>query len=472
MTDTCFDRMASDELIEKYYPQMEKELCRLLSLSSVDGLPQSGAPFGKDIALALAHCLDLGKQLGFSTTNVDGYCGCIDLPGLSEEQIGILVHVDVVPANAADWQHPPFEPQIDNGNIYGRGAVDNKGPLIASLFAMKALAALDLQLTKTVRLIIGCNEEKGFACLKYYLQHHQQPGCGFSPDAGFPAICGEKGIIHWDFCDHWPEDKSTGLQLVDVQGGQADNIIPAKAAARFAADEMTRRTLLERIENSAEKENLTLTEENDTIIISALGKAGHGSMPESGENAIAMLLKALQGLDIVPKGAAGFIDKLSHMYADPASGRTLGIDGSDKFSKLTAVPTILTIENNSGRITTDCRFPITHQLSAYQQKLADIAAEMGFTIENSEGKEPSYNDPNSDIVTKLIDVYRQRTGDMTEPLVIGGGTYARMMKNFIAFGPEFPGTERNIHQNDEFMPCLELKKLAEIYAAAIYALAK
>lgn len=472
MTETNFNRKASNELIEKYYPQMEEELCQLLSLPTVDGIPEPSAPFGKDIARALDHCLELGERLGFSTANIDGYCGCIDLPGTSEEQIGILVHVDVVPANAADWQHSPFEPQIDNGNIYGRGAVDNKGPLIASLFAMRALAEQDLKMTKTVRLIIGCNEEKGFACIKYYLQHHQQPSCGFSPDACFPAICGEKGILHWNFRQRWEEENSSGLELLSINGGQADNIIPDKAVACFAATENNKKTLLSQIENSANKENLTLTEENGTIIISALGKAGHGSLPESGKNAITILLKTLHNLDIVPKGAAEFINKLSILYADPANGQTLGIAAQDNFSTLTAAPTVIKIENNSGTLTTDCRFPITHHLADYQQKIADIAAEMGFTIEFAAGKEPSYNDPHSDIVTKLIDVYRKRTGDMAEPLIIGGGTYARMMKNFIAFGPEFPGTERNVHQNDEYIPCLELKKLAEIYAEAIYALAK
>ena len=205
MSEAEVDFSQVDHKLEQLYPQMEKHLLQLLSYPSVEAPSAgTGAPFGQAVADALSYCLELAESLGLPTTNADGYLGTADMRGSSPELVGVLSHLDVVPANANDWQTPPFSPQVRDGRIYGRGALDDKGPLIASLYAGIALRdTINHPLTKTVRFMFGCNEESGFGCLKYYLQHHQPPSIGFSPDAEFPLIIGEKGICHFVLSSSW-----------------------------------------------------------------------------------------------------------------------------------------------------------------------------------------------------------------------------------------------------------------------------
>ncbi|MEG1996921.1 MAG: Sapep family Mn(2+)-dependent dipeptidase, partial [Clostridiales bacterium] len=391
--------------------------------------------------------------------------------GLSENQVGILAHLDVVPAIATDWRHHPWQAEIDQGNLYGRGATDNKGPLIANLFAMKALAEMGLRLPKTVRLIAGCNEEKGFRCIEHYLANYPPPDCGFAPDASFPAIYGEKGMIHWDFCGEWPVCAEQGLQLISFSGGEANNIVPAKARVCFTADQAGYALLQNAVANSPQREQLAFHKENGLIIITASGIAAHASTPQLGNNAVTMLLRFLSGLPFAPTGAAAFIAKLNKLYADDCAGSTLGIQASDIYSNLTAVPSIIEIADGAGKLTTDCRFPVTHTVADYQRKITLIAQNEGLRLSNLQSKEPLFLPADSPIVRALLNIYQSYTGDLSAPLVSGGGTYARTMKNFIAFGAEFPGENCRIHQSDEFISCDQLRKLTGIYAEAIFALA-
>ncbi|NLF80221.1 MAG: M20 family metallopeptidase, partial [Clostridia bacterium] len=226
-----------DQLLEQYLPRMEKDLLDLLAFPSVEKPPDGpGAPFGRPVADALEHTLRLAAALGLVTENIDGYLGLARLPGASEEEIGVLSHLDVVPANAEEWESPPFAPQTRAGRIYGRGAIDDKGPLIATLYATLALAeTISQPLPHTVTLMFGCNEESGCQCIKYYLRHRRPPKSGFSPDAEFPLIIGEKGIIHFSLEDDWPDSEAGGapLTLLIATAGSAANIIPGAAKAKL-----------------------------------------------------------------------------------------------------------------------------------------------------------------------------------------------------------------------------------------------
>ena len=175
-----FDRI--DAALESYYPQMERDLLALISYPSVQGEPDWRAPFGQDVRDALDFALGVAVTLGFRAEDVDGYVGLADLEGYSDEQVGVLCHLDVVPARAEDWTVcPPFEPCVKEGRIYGRGALDDKGPTIAALYGAAVLADFGVPLSKTVRFILGCNEESGMECVKYYLSKFDPPECGFTP---------------------------------------------------------------------------------------------------------------------------------------------------------------------------------------------------------------------------------------------------------------------------------------------------
>ena len=76
------------------------------------------------------------------------------------------------------WDTPPFEATIKNGNIYGRGSIDDKGPVVAALYAMKAVKE-NLPVNSRVRLILGLNEEKSWKCIKHYKKIEEMPNIRF-----------------------------------------------------------------------------------------------------------------------------------------------------------------------------------------------------------------------------------------------------------------------------------------------------
>ena len=462
---TQVDFAQVDRRLEELYPQMEQQLLRLLAYPSVEApAAGEGAPFGQAVADALAYCLQLAETLGLETTNCDGYFGTAELAGQSEESVGVLSHLDVVPANANDWQTPPFAPQVRDGRIYGRGALDDKGPLIASLYAGIALReSLEQPLAKTVRFMFGCNEESGFRCLKYYLQHYQPPTIGFSPDAEFPLIVGEKGILHFSLASAWEDDNSSPLQLTAIRSGSVINVVPDSAEAILSGDKAMLPPATGR---------LLISGSDNTIRIQATGKAAHASTPEEGENALATLLAYLAQLPLGPAGAAHYIASLAQLFSDSCFGSSLGLAAKDAVSRLTVIPSVLQLDQHGAKLRCDMRFPVTHRAERYQQALAQLADQQRLELEILEMQQPLYAAPEDPTAQLLLQAYRDYTGDCSEPLVIGGGTYAKALPGFLAFGPEFAHTAKLCHQADEYITSQDLLDAAKIYSRAIYALAR
>ena len=198
-------------MIENYIENLKDEIinstCEIINIPSVmDKSDNPTKPFGEDCNKALEYMLNLGKRLGFRTKNIDGYCGYIEF-GEGKDLVGIIGHLDVVPSGDG-WTYPPFEATIKDNKIFGRGAIDDKGPVIASLYAMKAVTE-NLKVNKRVRLILGLNEENGWKCINYYKKHEELPSIGFSPDANFPCIYAEKHILsvlikqNYSYCRLW-----------------------------------------------------------------------------------------------------------------------------------------------------------------------------------------------------------------------------------------------------------------------------
>lgn len=458
-----------DRVLDAYYPQMERDLLGLLSLPSVKGQPQPGAPFGPAVAEALDYSLAAAQSLGFMTENLDGYVGLADLPGCEQEEVGVLCHVDVVPATG-DWQHPPFAPQVVDGRIYGRGACDDKGPLIACLYGALALQDCCFPLRKTVRLIIGGDEEHGSADLAYFLARRQPPRWGFSPDADFPVVTGELGLAHYAFAAAWPQEPSAPLCLLAAAAGSADNVVPAEATALFAPGAEVGERLRALIAAQPLPQAFCLQEEEDGWRLLVHGRAAHASQPELGQNAAALLLAGLASLPLAPAGARDFVLKLAQISADPYAGGGLPPRAGDQ--RRSTVLTRLALTATGGEAGFDMRFPLADSGEQYRSRLAELAREQGWQLCRFAAVEPHQVDADSELVQRLLAAYREVTGDLHPPKVIGGATYARALANFVAFGPDLPGEESLAHQADEHLDCAHLLRLAKIYARAIYALAR
>ncbi len=465
MLDQASLFLQTDQLIDDMAEPMLSDLLWLISCNSV-GTAATGddQPFGSGVASALETALAISQKFGFITQNIDGYMGIADIPGKADAAVGILAHVDVVPVNEADWHTPPFTGKVENGCIYGRGALDDKGPLIASIYACAALKqALDQPLNKTIRLMFGGNEESGMECLKYYLSRYQQPECGFSPDAEFPLIIGEKGIIQFQLSQSWDKANAAApLTLTSIKAGDAINIVPAKAEARLAINQGS-------IPRGSDK--IAIREEGGQLIITAIGKAAHASTPWDGDNALAALLSFLATQKLEP-AAAECIERLAKITADSCYGAGLGLAGKDDISCLTLVPSMLDWHETGCTLTCDIRFPVSHSIERYQQLLQKFAADNDFSLAILEAQQPMYAGKDNPTANTLLKAYREYSGDDSDPLVIGGGTYAKALKNFFAFGPEFADSPKVMHQANEFIRQEDLLKATKIYTRAIYYLAQ
>ena len=206
---------------EAYRDEMLKDLAAVVAIDSSGGEPKPGAPFGEGPAEALHLFLKIAERMGFETDNVDNYAGTVSL-GSGEETVGILAHLDVVPAGKG-WETDPFTMTIKDGKMFGRGVIDDKGSAIAALYGMRVIRDLGLPLKRGIRLVVGTNEEQGSKCMEYYVAHREPPTLGFTPDASYPLIHGEKGSF-WGKLFFDKEE----LPILKMEAGEAFNAVPSE----------------------------------------------------------------------------------------------------------------------------------------------------------------------------------------------------------------------------------------------------
>ncbi|MCM1528748.1 MAG: Sapep family Mn(2+)-dependent dipeptidase [Alistipes sp.] len=406
--------------IRKYLEESREEMISLLAeltaIPSVQGEPEEGCPFGAEPARALKLMLRRCGEYGFKVENVDNYVGYADHG--EKPELGILTHLDVVPGWGADC----FTLKRAGGRLIARGAIDDKGPAVASVFALRAVKELGIPLKKGVRLIFGTNEENGSADIAYYRKKRELPPMVFTPDGEYPLINGEKGMLRVYFSTAMDAD-------VEISAGEVINAVPGSCK---------------------------VTEGGKTRIYQ--GKSAHASTPEKGENAITKFLEDYCGESKVLKGFQQIFP-----HCDVGGTAIFG----DIPENLTCVISMLnTVENRlAGAV--DIRFPMDRTKREIFGMLEKKFSAAGLTIDCCEGVEPHYTEENSDFVQSLLRVYEKVTGEKGECLTIGGGTYVHEIPGGVAFGAEFPGEDGNMHSPDEFITEENLLKNAEIMAEAI-----
>ena len=434
--------------------EMLSQLARLVQYNSERGQAMEGKPFGQGPAACLAEGLKIAEEMGFATKNLDNYCGYAEM-GEGQEIIGIAAHLDIVPAGDG-WDSDPFTLTRKGDRVYGRGVSDDKGAVIASLYAMKAVRDSGMPLNKRVRLLMGCNEESGSRCMAYYREHEEPITCGFTPDGNFPGIYGEKGMF--GMVAH-----SKNTRILDIQGGFVFNAVCHKCRTVIPAEDVTKEALEQGLAMTP-LVSYTVTEEDGKFIIEAQGVAAHASTPQLGINAAGYTMQAL--------AAAGFVDDFvmfyNHHIGTSNDGAGIGLKVEDEYGALTLSNGIIGMKDGQIFATLDCRFPVTYTTEQLRMLCARHLDEDKGSIELMGGGDPLFFPPDSDLVTKLVSAYREVTGDYEhEPEVIGGGTYAKSIPGIIAFGCEFPNADNHIHDANESLPVEELGLQATIYKKAI-----
>jgi succinyl-diaminopimelate desuccinylase len=463
--------MIFNEKIENMKDPMVKSLQEILRFKSLEGPADGDMPFGKDVHDCLIYTLELAESLGFKTKNVDNYAGHAEI-GEGDEIVGILVHLDVVP-EGDNWDFDPYGGEISDGKIFGRGTLDDKGPAIASLYAMKAVVDSGVKLNKRVRLIFGTNEETGWAGINYYLKHEETPNLAFTPDSSFPACHGEKGIIVFDVKKNFMEClEDGGVKVLSIKGGNAPNMVPDHAEAKIIENYE-----IDGIMDAYMQEkggDLSLERKDGITTIISKGVSAHGSTPEKGVNAISHVLNFVNLLDIQLGDLSGFIRFFERTIGLDYNGERAGCEFEDADSgKLTYNVGNIDLTPESVELVINARYPITTPFESVESGIKDSFKEIGMVYNLHDHMKPIYFPKDHELIVKLMDVYREHTGDMeSEPSTTGGGTYARAMDNAVAFGGVFPGEPELAHQKNEFITVDNLVKTSQIYASAIYELAK
>lgn len=458
--------MEINNKVHAYKDDIVEFLREMIRIPSLEEEAQPGAPFGQPCHDALTHALEHARALGFANTkDVDGYAGYIEI-GEGERELGVIAHLDVVPVGRG-WTKQPFGAEVADGRIYGRGAMDDKGGVAASLYAMKVLSDIGAELKVRVRLILGCNEETGMKCMDYYGKAETMPDYAFSPDAEYPVINMEKGILQVQFNKACPPT-ADGLRVVSASAGERPNVVPGEAELCLAGGNMDEiRGAL-----SGCSATLQLEQRGDIIAITALGNSAHGSTPDKGDNAIWMLCEALNRLPLADGEVEQALKAMAAKVGDNHDGSKMDLAISDESGRLTCNLGILRADDSGVSFTLDIRHPVTYEHEYVLERLDAAFAPAGYNMQLL-SEAPNHCVPTDHpLVKTLLDVYKEQTGNEGQPIAIGGGTYARVLPNrAVAFGMQFPGAQDVAHQPDEFINIDELIKNTEIIAHAIYKLA-
>ena len=470
-------------LIDQNKDEMLKSLQELIAIKSVAGEREGEYPFGEGVQKAFEYMLTLGKKEGFRVVNVDNYGGHIEF-GSGEEIVGVLGHLDVVPEGSG-WDYEPYGGQIVDGRLYGRGAGDDKGPVMAAFYAMKALKDAGYVPGKRIRLILGLDEETNWDGMEKYFEKEKKPTLGFTPDADFPAIRGEKGILTFEIAKKLGKSMADGLELRSLTGGSAPNMV-ADYARAVLRDTTTYKKGAEPADRYAKVKEIISAYRHETghkvnfkgmgksLEITAAGIPAHGAAPYHGTNAVSIMMELLGRLNFVNEDVNDFIDFYNQHIGFDSFGERMGCDFCDEPSgKLTFNVGLAAIDQNTAELTINIRYPVTSSDDAVYAAMMPVINKYDMGLIKGSHQKPIYFPDGDPMIETLMDVYREFTGDVeTAPLTIGGGTYARAAENVVAFGMGFPGDPELAHQKNEYVLIDNLLKSTKIYAEALARLAK
>ncbi len=455
-----------DEYINKYKDDMLSKIARIISIQSVYSSPKEGMPFGEETAHALNEALKIAEELGFETKNLDNYAGYAQI-GEGEKLIGIVGHLDVVPSGEG-WDSDPFKLTEKDGVLYARGITDDKGPIMTAMYAAKIVKDMGIKLNKRIRIVFGTNEESGFACIKHYKQVEEDFDCGFTPDANFPLVFGEKGNYTACFSGKINSEKDK-TSIVSIEGGDAKNAVCRKCTVKMKSS-LDINEIKDGSEKYARENSLKCEFNTDGCIITLtfIGKAAHASLPELGINAASHMMAYLKML--MPNSP--FITGYNNVISTQSNGQLAGVSYSDEYGPLTLNIGTITSDEYTAGATIDIRYPVTtSDFTPYAKKLVEVFLKNNLQIDGYTIGKPLFFDPNSKLVRTLCDAYTSVTKDtVNKPITIGGGTYAKAFDNIVAFGPEYPEYEHDIHTANEKMPTEYLINALRVYVKAIISL--
>lgn len=420
------------EYFASHKDEIVADLCSLVRIPSVWAEAEGDAPYGRDCLDALKASLKLFTDEGFA-----GYLGEENRYALAfyggeniAESIGLFAHTDVVPAGEGWTLTEPFSPIVSDGCVIGRGATDNKSGVILSLWVLKYFKERGITPARPITVYLGSAEEKMMTDIRVYREKHGSPYVSLVPDSGYPICYGEKGIAR---C--WFDARDAFVDVLDMKGGKAMNVILGTAEVTLK-DSDALYTELEAL--LKDEPNVTVKREDGKILLFAKGISTHASAPAGSRNAafmLASLLARTQSLaasdrEILSR-AAGVLEPTDGSQADMA-----GTYGS--FSPLTMANGMVCLEEGKLAFSFDIRYCPNLTPSEIEQKLTLCAEKNGFDLRLLSNRPGFLNPVDSPAVSVVLDVGEELSGTRPKPFLMGGGTYARELKNAYSIGPRAP----------------------------------
>ncbi len=462
--------MSSDlERLSQWLSSHENDLLAdtqaMLQIPSVKEASTRDAPYGKPCADALDFALALAERYGFSTKNLDSKIGFAEF-GSGDPLIVSLGHLDVVPVGPG-WKFEPFSATISDGYIYSRGAVDDKGPTMASFYAARAIKECFPELAARIRVVFGCDEESGMTCVERYNETEEVPTYGVAPDSMWPLVHAEKGIC--DLFIEVPVHKGT-IELVALSGGDRLNIVIDRTQAIVRVDSSALSWVKEKVQDSWDNNVKATWVSDEKLEIECIGKAAHGSTPFYGDSAATRVFRFLTEISpIDSQPFYAYLLKMTH-----PSGVGLGIHGQDETSyDLTSNTGVIALENGLVRLSVNVRYPVTWKGEHVRAMCETFLSTepFGARITDFHDSPSLYFPLEHPLVSIIAAEYREMTGDSTPPGVMGGGTYARKIANTVSIGTGWPG-DGEAHQTNERLKVDHLYKMSQIYARILLKLAQ
>ena len=446
-----------------YVKSIIESLSEIIKIKTVQDVPVPGGPFGLGNKQCLERVLEICKDLGFKVKNLDGYCGYAEI-GSGDEIVGIIGHLDVVPEGSG-WKYPPYSAKIVDGEMWGRGTWDDKGPTMISIYAIKALMDENMAFNKRVRLIFGCNEESGSRCVEHYLEVEEPISYGVSPDSAFPVIFGEKTINGIVIQGKSIDTGDVKLKLLDA--GIVANAVPD--ICNFVLtyqDEKQINEVIKKISKYYKDNNIEFgyKKQDGEVSFEVHGKACHGSTPQFGINAasfgIVGLAKAIDN---------SFTTFYENCIGTCVHGEKLGCFAEDEYGKIAVNIGLVHMENGLFKIIINSRLPFNTNSEKMIKQIKDTIKDYANVEATLVGDSKGFiMDKDSIMIKSLVEAYQKVTHDYTsKPICSAGGTYAREFNNCVAFGPEMDGYgEIIIHQPNERIQLKAIEDIFKIYKSA------
>lgn len=451
------------EYIYSHREELVNTVKELVEIPSVKGSPEKDAPFGAEPRRALDKMLEICAQHGLDTGCHDDVMGTADYCPAGDIGLGILCHLDVVPAEPLNWTYPPFQLTRRDGKLIGRGTIDDKGPCAAALYALCCVKELGIPMKKGVRLLFGTDEENGSGDLEIYRRSHTLPPMVFTPDGSFPVINIEKGMIRSGI-----EGEYSGGSVVSFTGGSIPNAVPDKAEAVLRG--LTRDEVRAAIPANSTGALLTVDYGDDGLItLHCSGRSAHASTPQTGINAVTALIETLNRLPLEEGAQRDILRGLERQFPfGETNGASAGLNLSDEQSGALTL-TFSRFSMEAGKVSgcIDIRYPVTAELPDVVNRLSAALNSAGLRYVKNMEEQPHYVPEDSEFVQKLLRVYEDVEGEPGRCIAIGGGTYVHDVEGGVAFGAERGDTDYHMHGNDEFITEEELLKDAVLFACAI-----